>query len=90
MGFYDSFFYGDHNEIELQLKCGDRTQNEFYIGDMVYIYGYEDGVYLDDTGKRGVVVIYEGEYVAGFGDESLFDKYNTPLDYHRVVNCKKV
>lgn len=86
MGMYDSFFY--NTDIELQLKNGECALNEFHIGDKVFEFGYEDGVYLDITGK-GVVVIWGGIYVAGFDKDCFKDKWGNELDFYRISECHK-
>ena len=86
MGMYDSFFY-DGNK-ELQLKTGQCGLNEFHIGDDVFKYGYENGIYLDVTGV-GVVVIWGGIYVAGFDVNCIKDKWGNEIDFWRASECRK-
>lgn len=81
MGMYDSFFYD--NKKELQLKNGDCCCHQFLIGDNVSDFGYKDGIYFDDSGDKGYVVISNGVFIAGFDNDSLIDKHKNKL---QVIN----
>ena len=86
MAIYDTFFYAGNEE--LQLRAGECALNQFHIGDKVSDSGYENGVYLDVTGK-GVVVIWGGIFVAAFGTDCLKDMWGNSIDFYRAAECTK-
>ena len=72
-------------EIEVNLKVvPDSLSRNFYVGDSVIEFGYNDAIYVS---KDGYVVIFNGLFIAGFSNDKLITSNNNKLNVFRVIEC---
>jgi hypothetical protein len=87
MGMFDTIIFENKKgeKIQLQFKNGQKTLDEYYIGDDIDI---ADSIYF---GHEGAFVVFRGKIVAAFDkdDGVLFDKWNNNLDFPDIMGNYK-